>query len=130
MRIGEEGEADLAVLLAVVLEDKGVRNGLEYLREPVFIVPGALFALGALRGIFHQLFHARFISSALLLGERLAVDQQSAGELSLLGIDDVTVLGAFVVFTMDPVPPMRVVARICRQLMLDDFSQILVGVLR
>ena len=129
MRVGKESQADLAVFLAVIFEDESVRNGLEHLDQFVFVILGALFPPGALGGVIHQFFHPGFVTGALLRGERIAIDQQGARDLAVLGVDHVAVLGALLVFAMDAVTPMRVVVRVRVDLMLDDFSYIFISVL-
>ncbi len=83
--------------------------------------PWRVFHVWPVRRIFHQLFHPRFIRCALLGREGLAIDEQSAGDLALFGVDHVAVLAALFVFTMNAETPTRMVSGIRFQLLLDRF---------
>ena len=130
MRVRKKREADLAILGAFIFEDESVRDGFEHLHPLLFVVLGALVTLGPFTRIFHQLLHACFVGGALFGGEGLPIDQQGAGELPVLCIDDVAVLCALIVFPVNPVAPVGMVGCVRRHLVLKRLFYVLGSVLR
>jgi hypothetical protein len=130
VRIRKERQDDLAILITLIFEDECVWNRLEHLGGLIIVIFCALVTLGPFSRVLYQLLHARFVGSTLLRRQRLSIYEECPGKLPIFGIDDITVLRAFVILPMDAVAPVRVVGGICFQLVLNRLPDVLGGILR
>src|SRR5262249_40404970 len=110
MGIGPELEPHQAVFLSVVLKVEGIGDRAQHSASLLIIVLAALDVFGERGRISKKLAHSLIVFLAQLRGERLPVPEKRARDFSLPGLYDVAIVVVFLVFAMDVVAPVSVIA--------------------